>query len=227
MNQKIEDYFNRDQRWLKELLALREIILDCGLEETFKWRGPCYSYEGNNIVLIGGLKDYCLISFVKGALLGDSEKILVQQTENVQSARIIPFSNAETIQKLAATLKAYILEAIEVEKSGLKVAYKNVTDFYIPEELERKFANNSELEKAFNALTPGRQKGYLLYFTSAKQAKTRADRIDKNTQRIMDGYGIQDCTCGLTKRKPNCDGSHKQFKSLTNKYHIEVDNQQL
>lgn len=209
MNPTVDAYLNKVKKWPEELERLRSIILDCGLREEFKWRSPCYTSDGNNIVLIGGFKDYCMISFVKGALLGDPEKILFQQTENVQSARIVKFTGVAEIEKLETTLKAYIFEAIEVEKNGLKIPTKKVDDFAVPEELEERFAENPTLENAFKTLTPGRQKGYLLFFAGAKQSKTRFDRIDKNTQRIIDGYGLRDCTCGMTKKKPNCDGSHK------------------
>jgi uncharacterized protein YdeI (YjbR/CyaY-like superfamily) len=211
MNPKVDTYLSEVKKWPNELEKLRSIILDCGLTEDFKWRSPCYSFNGSNIVLIGGFKEYCMISFVKGALLGDPNKVLFQQTENVQSARIIKFTKVAEIEKLEATIKTYIFEAIAVEKSGLKVPEKTVAAFDTPEELEEKFAANPAFEKAFKALTPGRQKGYLLYFAGAKQAKTRADRIDNFTQQIMDGFGFRDCTCGLSKRKPNCDGSHRQL----------------
>lgn len=150
--------------------------------------------------------------FHKGALLNDANKILIQQTENVQSGRQIRFANTQEIIDLKTTIKAYIFEAIEVEKTGLKIAPKKTEEFNVPEELTQKFIKNPEFKTAFEALTPGRQRGYLLHFAGAKQAKTRAARIEKNMKRIIDGYGLNDCTCGLSKRKPNCDGSHKNLK---------------
>lgn len=212
MNKEVDKYLNGLEKWQDELKNLREIIVACGLEEDFKWMHPSYSHNGKNIVLIHEFKNYCAILFQKGVLLKDSKNILVQQTENTQSARQIRFTNTEQITKLEKTIKEYIKEAVAIEKSGKKVVMEKVSDYETPEELEQKFAENPNFEKAFKKLTAGRQKGYLLHFSEPKQTKTKISRIENNIQRIMDGYGLNDCICGLSKRKPNCDGSHKQLE---------------
>lgn len=213
MKKEVEKYLNGLKKWQDELKNLRKIIVDCGLDEDFKWMHPSYSDNGKNIVLIHEFKDYCAILFQKGALLKDPKNILVQQTENTQSARQIRFTNTEQIAELEKTIKEYINEAIEIEKSGKKVEKKKTSDYETPEELEQKFTENPDFKKAFHRLTSGRQKGYLLHFSKPKQSKTKISRIENNVHRIMDGYGLNDCTCGLSKRKPNCDGSHKQLES--------------
>ncbi len=212
MNEVVNKYLNGLKKWQAELTKLRGIIIDCGLDEDFKWMHPCYSDNGKNIVLIHEFKDYCAILFHKGALLKDPGNILVQQTKNTQSARQIRFTDKPEIEELEPIIKQYIKEAIGIEKSGLKVKKKKTSDFEMPEELKQKFKENPELEKAFNSLTLGRQKGYLLHFAQPKQSKTKILRIEKNAHRILDGYGLNDCVCGLSKRKPNCDGSHKQLE---------------
>ncbi|WP_289037687.1 DUF1801 domain-containing protein [uncultured Zobellia sp.] len=209
MNPKVDEFLNGLGRWQEELKRLHELILDCGLAEDFKWNHPCYTYKGKNIVLIHGFKNYCALLFNKGALLQDTAQILIQQTEHTRSARQIRFTNVVEIENQKTIIKQYILEAVEVEKLGLKLKVKKVTDFETPDELIEKFKENPEFEKAFKKLTPGRQKGYLLHFSKAKQATTRIARIEKNTDRIFEGYGLNDCTCGRSKRMPNCDGSHK------------------
>lgn len=212
MNPKVDEFLDNVNSWHDELSLLRSIILECNLTEDFKWMHPCYTFNNSNVVLIHGFKDYCAIMFHKGALLNDANKILIQQTENVQSGRQIRFTNTQEIIDLKTTIKAYIFEAIEVEKAGLKIAPKKTEDFNVPEELTEKFNESPEFKTAFEALTPGRQRGYLLHFAGAKQAQTRAARIEKNMKRIFDGFGLNDCTCGLSKRKPNCDGSHKNIR---------------
>lgn len=212
MNKEVEKYLKGLEKWKVELTKLREIILECGLNENFKWMHPSYSDNGKNIVLIHEFKDYCAILFQKGALLKDPKNILVQQTKNTQSARQIRFISPKEVLELEKTIKEYINEAIEIEKSGQKVEMKKTSDYEIPNELEAKFAENPDFEKAFKKLTAGRQKGYLLHFSKPKQSKTKTTRIEKNMERILDGYGLTDCTCGLSKRKPNCDGSHKQLE---------------
>lgn len=209
MNQKIEDFFSNATQWQKEMELLRTIVLDCGLNEELKWGVPCYTYKKANILIIHGFKEYCALNFFKGALLNDADKILVQQTENVQSARQVRVTNTQEIVKLESTLKAYIFEALEVEKAGLKVEMKKHEDYLLPEELQHKLDNNPTFKTAFNALTPGRQRGYILHIAGAKQSKTRKDRIEKCTPRILKGKGLTDCICGKSKRMPNCDGSHK------------------
>ena len=209
MNAKVDTFLANLKTWQEELTRLRELILDCGLTEDFKWMHPCYTYNGKNVILIHGFKDYCALLFNKGALLSDEKGILVQQTENTQSARQLRFTNLNDIEKQKSVIKSYIFEAIEVEKMGLKVKMKTTSEFETPDELEQIFETNSSFKNAFYKLSEGRQRGYLLHFTKPKQSKTRISRIEKNIKRIIDGYGLNDCTCGLSKRKPNCDGSHK------------------
>ncbi len=192
MNPKVDWYFNKTGKWQKEIAKLRTIVLDCGLNEELKWGCPCYTLGENNIVLIHVFKDYCAILFFKGALLKDAKSILIQQTKNVQAARQIRFTNIHEIIELESILKAYINEAIKVEKAGLKVPMKAVTEFAIAEEFQTALDENPKLKKAFYALTPGRQRGYLLHFSSAKQSKTRAARVEKATEQIMQGKGLED-----------------------------------
>jgi len=189
MNQKVNWYFNKDTKWQKEYKKLRAIIIECGLTEELKWGCPCYTFKGNNIVLIHGFKDYCALLFHKGVLLNDSEKLLIQQTENVQSARQIRFTNLDEINELEQTIRAYVFEAIEVEKAGLVVKMKKTAEYEIPEELELAFKKDPDFKTAFKSLTPGRQRGYLLYFSQAKESKTREDRIKKLTPKIFEGKG--------------------------------------
>jgi uncharacterized protein YdeI (YjbR/CyaY-like superfamily) len=212
MNTEVDKYLDQLKKWQQEVTSLREIIIDCGLSEEFKWMHPCYTYKGSNIVLIHEFKDYCAILFHKGALLSDEKDILVQQTKNTQSARQIRFTNLSEIEDLENDIREYIYEAIEVEKAGLEVKKKKTSDFELVEELEMKFQENADFEKAFKNLSGGRQRGYLLHFSQAKQSATRRSRIEKNSERIMQGYGLNDCICGLSKRKPNCDGSHRQLE---------------
>jgi uncharacterized protein YdeI (YjbR/CyaY-like superfamily) len=192
MNPKVDWYFTKNKNWQEEIETLRTIALDCGLEEELKWGCPCYTYKGSNIVLIHVFKDYCAYLFFKGVLLKDPAGILIQQTKNVQAGRQIRFTNVKEIVKMKKTLRAYIFEAIEVEKAGLKVPMKETKEFEMPEEFENKLKKNAALKKAFYALTPGRQRGYLLYFSSAKQEKTRVARIEKNIPQIMNGKGLED-----------------------------------
>ena len=192
MNPKVDFFFNKAKQWQEEYEKLRTIVLDCGLAEELKWGCPCYTFEGNNIVLIHGFKDYCALLFMKGALLTDDHGILIQQTENVQSARQIRFRDIREIYELESTVKAYIQQAIEVEKAGLKVKFKKSSEFTMPEEFQTKLDRMPKLKKAFEALTPGRQRGYLLHFSSAKQAKTRAARVEKYIPQILEGKGLDD-----------------------------------
>jgi len=192
MNPKVDFFFRKAKKWQEEFEKLRMIVLDCGLTEELKWGCPCYSFEKSNIVLIHGFKDYCALLFMKGALLNDEHGILVQQTENVQSARQIRFTDIREIYDLEPIVKAYIHEAIEVEKAGLKVKFKKATEFAVAEEFQNKLDRLPALKKAFYALTPGRQRGYLLYFSSAKQSKTRAARVEKYMPQILEGRGLDD-----------------------------------
>lgn len=192
MNPKVDFYFNKAEKWQEAIEKLRTIVLDCQLTEELKWGCPCYTFQENNIVLIHVFKEYCALLFMKGALFKDPIGILIQQTENVQSARQIRFTSAEEIEEMEHIIKAYIKEAIEVEKSGLEVVFKETSEFNMPEEFQKKLDENPALKTAFEALTPGRQRGYLLYFSAAKQAKTRESRIEKYTPRIFEGKGVND-----------------------------------
>jgi uncharacterized protein YdeI (YjbR/CyaY-like superfamily) len=192
MNPKVDFYFNKAKQWHEEIEKLRTIILDCQLTEELKWGVPCYTFQENNIVLIHTFKEYCALLFMKGALFSDPIGILIQQTENVQSARQIRFTNADEIDEMEHILKGYIHEAIEVEKSGLKVDFKKTAEFDIPEEFQKKLDETPGLKIAFEALTPGRQRGYILYFSGAKQSKTRTSRVEKCMPKIFDGMGLND-----------------------------------
>jgi len=191
-NPRVDWFFDKDMKWQTEYEKLRMIILDCGLTEALKWGCPCYTFENRNIILIHGFKEYCAVLFFKGALLNDPEAILIQQTKNVQSARQVRFTNVREIVKMERILKAYIYEAIEVERAGLQVKYKKATDFKIPEEFQQKLDKMPALKKAFDALTPGRQKGYIFYFSQAKQSKTRAARVERYLKQILNGKGLED-----------------------------------
>jgi uncharacterized protein YdeI (YjbR/CyaY-like superfamily) len=192
MNPKVDFYFSKEKKWQKELEKLRTIILDCQVTEELKWGVPCYMFQKSNIVLIHVFKEYCAILFVKGALLKDANAILIQQTENVQAARQVRFTNVQEIVEMETILKAYIHEAIEVEKAGLKVNYKKATEFSIAKEFQNKLDEIPDLDRAFYALTPGRQRAYLLYFSAPKQSKTREARVEKCMQQILDGKGLND-----------------------------------
>lgn len=192
MHPKVDEFLSKADQWKEEYIALRNIVRDCELTEEFKWKHPCYTFEGKNIVLIHGFKEYCALLFHKGALLKDTHGILIQQTENVQAARQIRFTNVQEITDKEAILKDYIHQAVEVEKAGLEVAFKKETDYIIPEELHDKFHEIPALKTAFEALTPGRQRAYILYFSQAKQAKTRQSRVEKYVKHILDGKGLND-----------------------------------
>src|SRR5688572_8740071 len=192
MNAKVDWFFSKETKWKKEYEKLRTIILDCGLNEELKWGCPCYTFGKSNIVLIHGFKEYCALLFFKGALLNDPNGILIQQTENVQSARQVRFTNIQEIVKVERILKAYIYEAIEVEKAGLKVKLKKTSEYKIPEEFQKQLDKKPALKKAFEALTPGRQRAYIFYFSQPKQSKTRELRIEKTKEQILDGKGLND-----------------------------------
>ncbi len=209
MNPKVDTYFSALSKWQKESKKLRAIILDCGLSEELKWGVPCYTFQKANVLGLSGLKDFCALSFFKGSLLSDGEGILIQPGKNTQAGRWIKFANISEIAGMDEVLRNYIHEAIEVEKAGLEVKYKKTTDYEVPEELELKLVTDSLFREAFGALSPGRQRGYILHFSGGKQSRTRETRIEKCVPRILDGKGIHDCTCGLSKKMPACDGSHK------------------
>jgi uncharacterized protein YdeI (YjbR/CyaY-like superfamily) len=192
MSPKVDAFLSKAKKWQEEFEKLRMIILDCGLTEELKWGWPCYTFEKSNIVLIHGFKEYCALLVFKGALLRDANSILIQQTKNVQAARQIRFTSVREIVKMKTILKTYIHEAIEVEKAGLKVNFKKITEFKIPEEFQNKLDETPALKKAFAALTPGRQRGYIFYFSQPKQSKTRESRVEKCMRQILNGKGLND-----------------------------------
>ena len=192
MTPKVDFFFNKAEKWQKEFETLRKILLECQLAEELKWGQPCYTFQKRNIVLIHGFKEYCAFLFFKGALLKDADGILIQQTENVQAARQIRFTNVREIVQMEPILKAYINEAIEVEKAGLKVKLKKTSDFAVPEEFQNKLDELPALKTAFKALTPGRQRAYLFHFSQPKLSKTRQARVEKYTQQIFEGKGLDD-----------------------------------
>ncbi len=192
MNPKVDAFLSKAKKWQEEFKKLRMIILDCGLTEELKWGKPCYMFQKSNIVLVHGFKEYCALLFFKGALLKDTKGILITQTENTQAARQIRFTNVREIVEMEPILKAYIYEAIEVEKTGLKVDFKKTTEYTIPEEFQTKLDEIPALKTAFKALTPGRQRAYILYFSAPKQSKTKASRVEKCVQQILNGKGLND-----------------------------------
>lgn len=192
MNPKVDFYFSKAKKWKKEIEQLRRIILDCHLTEELKWGCPCYTFEKSNIVLIHVFKEYCALLFFNGAMMKDPKGILIQQTENVQVARQVRFTNLQEIMKLEPVLKAYVYEAVEVKESGQKVKLKKTEDFAVPEEFQHKLDKIPALKAAFEALTPGRQRAYLFHFSQAKQSKTREARVEKYMPKILDGKGLED-----------------------------------
>jgi uncharacterized protein YdeI (YjbR/CyaY-like superfamily) len=192
MNPKVDFYFSKAKKWQGELEKLRMIVLDCQLTEELKWGVPCYTFQKSNIVLIHVFKEYCALLFIKGALLNDANGILIQQTENTQAGRQVRFTNVGDIVEMETILKAYIYEAIEVEKAGLKVNFKKNTELIFPEEFQNKLDESPALKTAFDALTPGRQRAYNLYFSAPKQSKTRESRVEKCMQQILNGKGLND-----------------------------------
>lgn len=191
-NPRVDVFLSKAEAWQKELSKLRKIVLDCELTEELKWGQPCYTYEGGNVVLIHGFKDYCALLFMKGALLKDPKSILIQQTKNVQSGRQIRFTNAREITELEPTLKAYIRDAMRIEKAGLKIEHKGTEEFEVAEEFQKRLDKSAALKRAFNALTPGRQRAYLLHFSAPKQSKTRESRVEKSIPQILEGKGLND-----------------------------------
>jgi uncharacterized protein YdeI (YjbR/CyaY-like superfamily) len=191
-SRKVDGFLKKEKKWKNEFEKLRQIVLSCGLTEDFKWMHPCYTLDGKNIVLIHGFKEYCALLFHKGVLLKDPNNILIQQTENTQSARQIRFTNVQEIMDMENILKNYIHNAVEVEKAGLEVEFKETSAYTVPEELQAKFDEMPTLKTAFESLTPGRQRAYLFYFSGAKQSKTRNARVEKYMQKILDGKGLKD-----------------------------------
>jgi len=192
MNPKVDFFFENATQWKEEFELLREIVLECDVKEELKWGCPCYTSQEKNVVLIHGFKEYCALLFFKGALMKDPKNVLIQQTENVQAARQLRFTSSKEIEKLKKTIQSYIKEAITLEKAGLKVPMKNTREYDVPEEFQKTLDKNATLKKAFKALTPGRQRGYLLHFSQAKQTKTREARIEKAIPAILEGKGLND-----------------------------------
>jgi uncharacterized protein YdeI (YjbR/CyaY-like superfamily) len=192
LDSKVDWYFNKAGKWQQEITQLRKIILDCHLVEDVKWGCPCYTFESRNIVLIHVFKDYCAVLFFKGVLLKDSKRVLIQQTKNVQAARQMRFTTVQDVKRQQSTLKSYIFEAVEIEEKGLKVPLKKTKDYPVPEEFQMRLDEDPALKKAFNSLTPGRQRAYLFHFGQAKQSKTRAARVEKHLPRILNGKGLDD-----------------------------------
>ena len=217
-NPQVDDFLQKSKKWQAEMTLLRGIVLECNLTEEFKWRQPCYSFNGKNVLFVSSFKDFSVLAFFKGALLADPSNVLARSGENTQGMRMIRFTNCEQIQALRTEIKQYIFEAIEIEKAGLKVPKTDVASPSLPAELSEVFDQNAEFQQAFNKLTPGRQRAYILHFSSAKQVETRKSRIEKLIPRILKGKGIDDCICGLSKRMPSCDGSHKAIKDFKKPY---------
>ncbi len=217
-NPQVDEFLDKAKKWQAEMSLLRELVLKCDLTEEYKWRQPCYSFNGKNVLFVSAFKDSCVLAFFKGALLADPSTILARSGENTQGMRMIRFTNCEQIKSLRTEIKQYIFEAIEIEKAGLKVPKTDVASPTYPVELKEVFEKNPEFQAAFEKLTPGRKRAYILHFSSAKQAETRKSRIEKLIPRILKGKGIDDCICGLSKRMPTCDGSHKAIKDFKKPY---------
>lgn len=213
-NPVVDQFFEKLQHWQEELKALRILLLNTQLKEELKWKQPCYTFQNKNVLLLGNFKTFCCISFFKGVVLKDIHNILVAPGDNSRTTRIIKFENLSQILVLESILKEYVLEAIEIEKSGIKIEKYEKTSLNLSEELKTKFSENQAFKEAFNALTPGRQRGYNIYFSAPKQSKSRISRIEKYVDRILTGKGINDCVCGHSKRMPNCDGSHKYVEQI-------------
>lgn len=211
MNPSVDEFLEKIDKWQSELSLVRNILLDCQLVETIKWGQPCYMLNKTNVVILANFKESCAVSFLKGALLSDSENLLVKPGENSQSGRFLRFKSEEEIRALEPIIKSYIFEAIEIEKAGLKIPQRAVDSEPISSELLQRFEENPALKNAFESLTPGRQRAYNMFFSAAKQAATRFSRIDSYTERILNKKGMNDCVCGLSKKMPGCDGSHKQL----------------
>jgi len=213
MNPSVDAYLSKAKNWSEEATVLRKLLIECGLTEAFKWRSPCYMFQDSNIVILHLFKEYCALGFFKGVLLHDTHEILSSPGENSQSVRMAKFSSVKDINKHKAILKAYIYEAIEVEKAGLKVELKQSKNLILTEEFQHKLDHHPALKKAYESLTPGRQRAYHLYFSAPKQSATRITRVEKYVSQILCGKGMNDCTCGFSKKMPQCDGSHKYIKS--------------
>lgn len=209
----ISAYFENLTHWKKELSALRKLVLAAGLTEECKWKHPCYTLAGANLIMLGDFKGFCSISFFQGALLNDPKGYLQKGGEHTQTSRILRFTNLEEIKEQISVIQTFIQDSIKLQESGLKPKKQAPPVIPHPVELIQAFKNNSAFKKAFSALTPGRQRDYLILFTGSEESATRAARIERATDRILKGYGRNDCTCGLSKRLPQCDGSHKQLNA--------------
>ena len=212
MNKEVDIYLAKAKKWQKEMLFLRDILLACQLEEEIKWGISCYSINKGIVVIIQAFKNHCDLGFFKGALLQDKAGILIKAGENTQASRQMRFTDIKEIEKRSKIIKSYIKEAIALEKKGLKYIGESIAEPIQVIELQQIFKKDAALKKAFESLTPGRQRGYLIHFSGAKQSETRIARIHKQASKIMCGKGMNDCTCGLSKRMPNCDGSHNKLK---------------
>ncbi len=212
INPEADQFYNAEKKWKDELNKLRLILFDSELKEDFKWKHPCYTLNNKNIIIVHGFKEYCALLFFEGVLLTDPQKLLNHPTRDLQSDRQMRFKSLSEIERLESYIRNLIQEAINLKKAGVKVKKQPLPPLPFPEELKQFFKEQPKLEAAFKKLTPGRQKAYIFYFSSAKQSQTRIDRIEKNTERILKVKGLNDCICGLSKRKPQCDGSHKTIK---------------
>ncbi len=212
MNTEIDKFYINEKKWQPEMLLLRKIVLECDLTETLKWRQPCYTFKNTNLIIVSSFKNYCVISFLKGVLLNDEKGLLIKPGENSQSVRFMKFMSVNEIIKLKTIIKEYIFETIETEKAGIKIDLKEKDELVYCDELKIVLSKKAALKKAFDALTPGRQRGYNIFFAAAKQSATRTQRIEKYTDRILSGKGLNDCVCGLSQKMPSCDGSHKFLK---------------
>jgi uncharacterized protein YdeI (YjbR/CyaY-like superfamily) len=208
----VDEFIQSADKWRAEMAFLRRIVLDCLMVETYKWRTPVYMVGTKNVIAISSLKDHCALNFFNGALLQDEDGLLIKPGEHTQLGRWMKLSSVEEIRQKEDYIKAYVLEAIEVEKLGLKM--EKPSEIPHPEELTTIFTTKPALKTAFEKLTPGRQRAYLMHFSDGKQSATRTSRIEKNEKYILKGIGITDCICGLTKRKPSCDGSHKAIENF-------------
>lgn len=213
MPENVDEFYLDAKLWPEELKALRQILLETPLTEEFKWRSPCYTFGGKNVAIATELKKGCTLSFFNGSLLKDSQGVLEKPGENSRTARIITFTSVEEVLQRGSLIKKYVNEAIQLEKEGARVDSPKAEEFPVPVEFQQRLENDPVLKEAFEALTPGRQRGYLIFFSSAKQSKTRGARIEKYTDRIISGKGMNDCVCGLSNRMPGCDGSHNSHQS--------------
>ena len=205
----VDAYYRGRRQWREELLLLRQVALESGLEEAFKWRVPCYCHQGKNIAMLGGFKDYCVVSFFKGVLLDDPAGLLQLPGPNTQAARVMRFTSLAEVERVLGVLPAYLAQAIDVELAGERVVMLRTRDMVMPEELAEALQGSAALNEAFAGLTPGRQRDYYRHIGEAKQATTRRNRVERHRARMLAGLGLNDCTCGLSQRMPSCDGSHR------------------